>query len=478
MHLTQEIFDNIDSFMERADYVSKTTDEKDFNRAYSPKYSFFPERMDEEAQGYNALCKASYFEELAAKCICNYNFFKRIFHRKDNSIKPCHVYELAYHSYLHCKLATVYIPLSIVCANIINGVSFNRIPSEELDCDEAIMSEWAISDILFSLDARTACRIISKCNIESSQIAELKKYIIRKDYEGFVSYIIENNVNTFHLQMACTLTKLGKQYEQELNIEDFSVEEWEKSVVEKLENPEIELPTGLATFYTDLLHHPKNLAIENFVSYIFTMEIQRVQLVKHLKYYSTAIDAVVEFDRILEEHPEMDDSRLSYDDLLNNNIYCVRFPMLEDFKQRFVCETNYPPSVGKPKEPKSCYRYNEDKCKWKEDAILHLYNLLVNHGFIEWSEETLYSFMYRMCPEYKPERSDPSPIVWNGKINTLWTVIYHFHGGTIKMDDLTRLFFLKKNGDTFTKNDGGKNSTRSKDPKIMEILQDPMFAKS
>lgn len=478
MQLTPEIFDNIDSFMKRIEYVSKDYNESDFIRSYTPEYRFNHKRLSEDTPGYSEFCMTEYFEEIAANCICNYNFYKRIFDYKYSFIKPCHIYELTYYLYIHYRLEAVYKPLEIASAKIINGVSLSRIPSEELDCDECVMSEWAIADILFSINARTACHIISKCDIESSQVAELKKYIIRKDYEGFVSYIIENNVNTFHLQMACALILLGKRYEQESNIEDYSPEEMEKSIAEVLENPEIELPTGLSNFYTTLLHHPENLAIENLVSYMSTFAIQMVQMVKYLKHYSTAIDAVVEFDKILQEHTEMDDSRLSYDDLLNNNIYCVRFPILEDFKQRFVCETKYPPSVGKSKEPKSCYRYNEDKCKWEEDAILHLYHLLVDYEFLEWSEETLYSFMYRMCPEYKPERSDPSPIVWNGDISTLWTLVYHFHGESIKMDNLTRLFFLKKNGDMFTKNDGGKNSTRSKDSKIMEILQDPMFAKS
>lgn len=478
MQLTPEVFDNIDSFMERADYVSKTTDEKDFNRAYSPKYSFFPERMDEEAPGYNALCKASYFEELSAKCICNYNFFKRIFDDKHTSITPYHIYELAYYSYLHWKLAAVYIPLSISSAKIINGVSFSSIPSEELECDETIMSEWSIADILLSIEARTACWIITKSEIDPSHIAELKKYIIRKDNDGFIAYIIENSINTSHLQMACALILLGKRFEQDLDAENLSGNEMEKSINDILENPEIELSIGLSNFYKTVLLQPEKLAMENFVSYVFTLEIRRVRMVQYLKHYSTAIDAVVEFEKILQEYPEMDDTRLGYDDFKNGNVYLVRFPILEDFKQRFVCETSYPPSVGKSKEPKSCYRYNEDKCRWKEDAILYLYHKLVEYGFLEWSEDTLFSFMYRMCPEYKPERSDPSPIVWNGDISTLWTLIYHFHGESSKMDNLTRLFFLKNNGNTFTKYDGGKNSTHSKDLRIMEILQDQMFAKS
>lgn len=478
MHLNSEVFDNIDSFIERVEYVSKNSNENEFIKEYIPDYRFNRERLNEDSPGYLAYCKAEYFEGLAAKCICNYNFYKRIFYHKNIFITPCHLYDLFYVTYNFYRLEAVYKPLAAVSAKIINGVSLSCIPNEEFECDEPIMSEWAIADILFSIDARTACWIITRNDIDSSHIAELKKYIIRKDTEGFIAYIIENAINTFQLQMACALILLGKRFEQDLNAENLSVNEMEKSVKDILEDPEIELPAHLSYFYRSVLQRPENLAMENFVSYLYTFVILSVQLIQYLKHYSTVIEAVVEFDKILQEHPEMDDTRLGYEDFKNGNIYLVRFPILEDFKQRFVCETNYPPSVGKPKEPKSCYRYNEDKCKWKEDAILHLYHLLVNHGFLEWSEDTLFSFMYRMCPEYKPERSGPSPIVWNGDISTLWTLIYHFHGESIKMDNLTRLFFLKNNGNTFTKYDGGKNSTHSKDLRIMEILQDPMFATS
>ena len=478
MHLTPEIFDSIDSFVERVRYVSQDFNENEFIKEYIPDYRFYHESLNEDAPGYSELCEAEFFEELAAKCLCNYNFYTKIVHYKNSIIKPCHIYELAYYAYIHYKLDAVYKPLANVSAKIINGVSFSRIPSEELECSESIMSEWSIADILFSINARTACGIIAKCDIDSSNIAELKKYVIRKDKDGFIAYIIENTINTFRLQMACALILFGKRIEQDLNAENLSVNEMGNSLNEILENPEIELPICLSNFYKTLLHHPENLSIENLISYIFTFEILIVQIVQHLKHFSTAVEAVVEFEEILQEHPEMDDSRLDYDDFKNGLIYNVRFPILEDFKQRFVCDTLYPPSVGKAKEPKSCYRYNEDKCRWKEDSILYLYHRLVEHGFLEWSEETLFSFMYRMCPEYKPQRSDPSPIIWNGDISTLWTLIYHFHGESIKMDNLTRTFFLMQNGSTFSSTAGGKHYTNSKNPQIMEILQDPMFAKS
>ena len=478
MYLNEAVFDNFESFQKRVDYVLMNTDEKDFSSGYVPDYRLYLDTLGEDAPGYDYLAYAAYLEELAAKCLCNYNFYKRIIYYKDSSIRPHHIYDLAYYSYFLYRSDAVYEPLEKIIYEIIKGVSFNRIPDEDLTSNETIMSEWAIADILFSIDARMACAIISKSPIDPVQTAELKKYIIRKDSEGFIAYIIENTINTFHVQIACALIILGDRIKQELTIKNSSDEIVEQSINDILENPEIELSTGYYNFYNTLLHNPEKLSILDIVGFTYTSELLRVQIVKHLKYYSTNIEAVNEFEKILQEHPELDTLSLDDEDIKQGLIYQIKFPILEDFKRRFVNETSYPPSVGKAKEPKSCYRYNEDKCEWKEDAILYLYHRLVNHGFIEWSEETLYSFMYRMCPEYKPERADPSPIVWNGDISTLWTLIYYFHGESIKMDNLTRLFFRKQNGSTFSKNDGGKNSTHSKDKQIMEILQDPMFAKS
>lgn len=332
MHLNSEVFDNIDSFIERVEYVSKNSNENEFIKKYIPDYRFNHERLNEDSPGYIAYCKAEYFEKLAAKCICNYNYYKKIFYHKNIFITPCHLYDLAYYTYHFYKLEAVYEPLAAVSAKVINGVSFSSIPSEELECDEPIMSEWAIAEILLSIEARTACWIITKSDIDSSHIAELKKYIIRKDNNGFIAYIIENTINTSHLQMACALILLGKRFEQDLDAENLSVNEMEKSINEILENPEIELSIGLSNFYKAVLHQPEKLAMENFVSYIFTLVILSVQLVQYLKHYSTAIEAVVEFDKILQEHPEMDDTRLGYDDFKNGNIYLVRFPILEDFK--------------------------------------------------------------------------------------------------------------------------------------------------
>lgn len=478
MYLNEAVFDNLESFMKRVAYVSDNTDVNEFTGNYAPDYRFNSDVLNYDAPGYNALTYAECFEELAAKCLCNYNFFKRIFYHSDIIIKPCHLYDLGYYFYLLYKTEAVYEPLSIASANIIKSISFRRIPSEEFDCKESFLSEWGIADIMISIDARISCGIISKLAIDSSHIAELKKFIIRKDKDGFITYIIDNAIDTSVLQMACALIILGNRYKLESKVESLSIEETENMISKTMENPDIELSPGLFSFYHSLLYNPNRIPIENLVSYIHSFEVLKVQMIQHLKHYSSNLDAVNEFEIILQEHPEMNDVRIGYDDVANGILLNIRVPLFEDFKRRFVCETSYPPSVGKAKEPKSCYRYNQKQCRWKEDSIFYLYQRLVDFGFLKWDEETLYSFMYRMCPDYKPEKTDPSPIVWNGDISTLWTLIYHFHGESIKMDNLTRLFFLKKNGAIFNKNDGGKNSTHSKDKQIMEILQDPMFAKS
>lgn len=477
MHLSEQVFDNLEDFKERVEYVARDTDENDFIGAYTPDYSFYSDRLVEDAPGYTALVNAEWFENIAARCICNYKFFDRIFHHKSISILPCHIYELGYWYYLMYKGESVYLPLNKVASDILKGISFSRIPTEELDDNAQFLSEWAMADILLSMDARMACGVISKLGIEASHKAELKKYIMRKDRDNFIAYIIENTIETSMLQIACAIIILRQQFELVGNANYLHREETEQLIKGILENPDYELPSGIFNFYQCGLNNPDKISIENLVSYTHTFEVMKVQMIQQIKHYSTNIEAVNEFEKILREHPEMDDTRIEYEDMANGILLNPRFAIFEDFKERFVSETPYPPSVGKGKGEKSCYCYNLPTSKWKEETIFYLYQVLVDKGFLAWDEETLFSFMYRMCRDYRPERYNPSPIVWNGKINTLWTIIYHFYGETSKMDNLTRLFFLKKDGSPFSERDGGKNSTNSKDQRIKEILQDPAFAK-
>ncbi len=478
MDLSEQVFDNLEAFKERVEYVARDTDENDFIGAYTPDYSFYSERLVEDALGYTALVNAEWFENIAARCICNYKFFDRIFHHKSISILPCHIYELGYWYYLMYKGEAVYLPLNKIASDILKGISFSRIPSEELTDNAQFLSEWAIADVLFSIDAKMACGVISKLVIDPVHQAELKKYIIRKDRDNFIAYIIDNAIDTSVLQIACATIILQQQFELVGQANHISSERKEHLIKGILENPDYELPSGIFNLYQYSLNNPGKLSIENLVSYVHTSEVLKVQMLQQIKHYSTNIDAINELENILQDHPEMDDNRIEYEDVAGGLLLNPRFPILEDFKKRFVCETPYPPSTGKEKGEKSCYCYNLPTSKWKEETIFYLYQVLVDKGFLAWDDETLFSFMYRMCRDYKPERSDPSPIVWNGKINTLWTIIYHFYGETTKMDNLTRLFFLKKDGATFSERDGGKNSTNSKDQQIKEILQDPAFAKS
>lgn len=475
MHLSEKVFENLEGFMKRVEYVLNDTDDNDFIGAYTPYYSFNSNNLDKDAPGFGYLCCAENLENIAARCLCRYTFFKRVFKYKGAVLKPCEVYELGYWFFIHYKLEAVYEPLSTVITNIVKGISFTRIQDEEFGEDMHFLSEWAIADNIFSIDARNACGIISKLSIDATHIAELKKFIIRGDKDSFISYLIENRVNTSMLQVACALIMLGQQFEVESHAKNLESEELEKVVSETMENPELELSPTIFKFYHSCLYNLDELSYENVVSYIYTSEILKVQMIQHLKHFSTNVVAVNEFEKILREHPELDNISIAPEDMEDGVLINPRFPIFEDFKERYVSETPYPPSVGIEKGEKSCYCYNLPTSRWKEETIFYLYQVLVDKGFLAWDEETLFSFMYRMCRDYKPERSDPSPIVWNGKINTLWTIIYHFYGEKTKMDNLTRSFFLKQDGSSLGKNDGGKNSTHSRDPRIKELLQDPMF---
>lgn len=172
MHLSEQVFDNLEAFKERVEYVARDTDENDFIGAYTPDYSFYSDRLVEDAPGYNALVNAEWFENIAARCICNYKFFDRIFHHKSITILPCHIYELGYWYYLMYKSESVYLPFNRVASDILKGISFSRIPTDELDDNAQFLSEWAIADILLSIDARMACDVISRLGIEASHKAE------------------------------------------------------------------------------------------------------------------------------------------------------------------------------------------------------------------------------------------------------------------------------------------------------------------
>ena len=142
---------------------------------------------------------------------------------------------------------------------------------------------------------------------------------------------------------------------------------------------------------------------------------------------------------------------------------------MELFKDKFITELVIPENIKRKKSKNEYFCYVAKGGKMNEERCRRLYRALVDKSLLKWDEETYFSFMYRMCPDYAPQRDDPSSISWQGQSRELFSLIWEYYEGTTKIWEKTKNFFHDINGIP-PKINGAKNQAISPSTRMQGIF--------
>lgn len=473
MVMRKDIFVDLEKFIDRINYIDGEFESEDFSGNYVPDFKFNYEEDDNSLPENEWLYLIKKIEYVAAKCIQKRKYATRLFDEKYNKITPAELYELGYFSYMKILNKSINHPLGEISVSIIKGVSLNRFmeienvrKQEEINSSD--YSEWNVAEVLFDVEPRIACDIITHLKIRNDHKKELKKWIIRRNPDSFIEYLIENGIDASEFENACCLLDNKKLVTNMQSAE--SIDFYKRNV---LEDDSLNMGEEDRNTLHNIIYHPYSIPMNIMVNVMYTNIIRNLYSIFPLSQICNNNSAIAELEDFIESHPDILKDLEDFANSGNLEFASTTIPVLEEFKSKFVSDTQLPPSIGRNKEKEDCFDWNnQEKSGWTFNVIYYLYSLLVEQGFLEWSEEIAFSFLYRMCPSYQPENSDVKPIVWLGDTSTLWTMVFHFYGGTSKMDKLTRTFFIKPDGTQFK---GGKNSSACKDKKLEPDTLRPPF---
>lgn len=461
------------SFFERCDYILKQ-----MLGNGEIKKEELPFSIAQRIRDYGELEKVCIVEYTAKICLQNYEYYRRIFNAVHTSFLPSNLYDFGYLLYFLDK-SQIYRPVIEAAYKIFRSISLKRFNKEDFEKMRYAFysfSEYDIAELLITCDRDTAFWVISLLDVDPIFVGKLKKALKNQCQEALVELLIENEVDCSILHNACGLLKMQQICSLLLDY-DYLNDHTDDYIERIIGDSSKKLPPSTHSLIVQTGSNMFSLPFDFLVSQMYSYLLWIVATTDEIKHLSIDYKAVAEYNAIMEKHRNFrEKSQQVYDKAISYEIDdFIRIrdtrPILEEFKSRFIEIPKLPQSVGKAKDKYKAYNII-GKC-WQISDIYYLYECLAASGFLVLDEETAFSFVYRMCPLYQPERDNPSKIVWLGSQSELWSMVRHFHPEGFKIDKLTLDFFVRPDGSPFR--NGGKNSSNVKKGKMPDILQNPRF---
>ena len=439
-------------------------------------------RMDHPDKYINLLFE--YFQKLGILLIEYPEQKERVFINR-YVINPCDLYQYAYTIYLSTFVKHPgLIELFFSASNMVDSISIQHIINSPFISLDDSPSEDEIFDYLSELPISSAVNILSRMDVEDSVIQSLKKAIISKDTDEFVSLCILNDI-TFNsianILLSCWLVKtmkssLGLFNEavngKELGSLDISVS--------KLNDPEAmrclnAMSIGEGSLVSYILRQPTELVINQMWRTIY----YAIVIGEATKNLCPDPELIERFDNVINRYSLYRHISKTYTiediETINNRNFTI--PVFEAFRQRYISDLKIPESTGV--EKRKAEYYDGNIRTWRVDIMLQLYRMLVAEGLLCWDEKTYYSFMYRMSQSYKPADTTTElylrPIAWGGKVRELVSLIHHFHDGDSRIWNKGSHFFCDMEGTPIKLGRGCLNQAKSLTPRMDKILNNRLF---
>lgn len=339
---------------------------------------------------------------------------------------------------------------------------------EEEDEEEETISDWTFFEQLQEMSPKEITLILEMLKTDRETKSILRKYTFKKEADNFINLISTQSINYNKAALATSQwhrvnlikTFFSKLSKENIDFSDFK-EMFKLILNEKfflIKKKAYEMINKLFMISINPPKYIKNHSIDHHSSFVkYNLGIKNLILLhRETSHICTNFEAVQQVNILIStwEYTKSLEKNMLYGDIALTDTYDCK--ALEMFKNKFIRELNIPESVGRAKDEKYYYCKSAKKEELSEEKYFNLYKALANEGLLKWDEEVAFSFLYRMCENYKPQRNDPSQIIWQGDTRELISLIWKYHEDTTRIWAKTKKFFLDSEGQV-PKTNGAKN---------------------
>lgn len=342
------------------------------------------------------------------------------------------------------------------------------------DTSSCKISEIVFFEQLSECSLKELSLVFSYIDTDSSTLTELKKSMLKKDVDNFVTILMTSNID--YQQAAYSLAF----WKQSLVLKDMLGHVKDKVVnTEEMKNLFFEFrKNGLlnskhASEHAEIVYaieHPEDPNID-WEHWMYNEQKGQICFpLIHCICCSASLNLkeVAQMEHFLNEKTE---SLEIFTDFLKQGVSLDEYvpkPIHEFaiFKEEFLSRLTLPKAVK-----------NKTKKEYLESVILHdknfctkLYYALTNEGYLSYDDDVLYSFVSRMSYDYIGEK-EPNQIVWYGEARDLYYFINWFAGDHVyKKWEKTAKYYALANGKTI-KTNGVTNQAKTSSQRMDAFMK-------
>lgn len=393
--------------------------------------------------------------------------FKDLSHREFYDIAYC--YEYIYCAYLFSN------EINLFC-NVMKKLSLEKIIASAPEAKTSI-SEESFYDLLEEMPENDSSQIIEFIAVNRKIKTDLKKCISQKDRNNF-KICIQSHYIEYDSAAA-----VAKAWHNAIQMRKLIVLQSNDGCDKRLQDATNSILEDKNILFDQkrteqmlICCEDENTWIENMDGHYMYMQCHfflafAVHTFNTLSHLGTDINSIRQFAKCISESKYLKDLE---NRILNEGLdpfeYKEECRILEIFRRKFLERPKIPSSIAdKKKDHNAYFTYSGGKKGLSEDECFRLYQALTEKKLLQWNDETYFSFLYRMCPSYTPERDNPSPIIWQGTTAELFNLIWGCYRETTKIWKKTEAFFILPDNKKLNVN-GAKNHIKSGNPIIRNIL--------
>ena len=467
-----EVFKNIiNPFLEIIKKIPRDDKLENINNRYSDILNYDFPTNDSELNYY----KAMYLIYIAEFTIEYKNYFSSSFHK----INHIHFYNLAYCFAVISILSDDSLSELVSAVNFeMANISFQKLKNDkDLIEDMANISEHEFYEIIKDLSLNEICDIIEIINAERETKTQLKLYVINKQEDEFIMFLLKNNII---YDKAASYAQLWTSIKSEVQLSN--------KIINKIDTENLEFDDLKEECYNfkAYISNNSNYTNETFINDSIKL-IEKIELLNDeislevfpslYTHYYQSIAVLISNHKILGKHCCNMKCYFEIQDIIDNNSLLksieetllnnecdytkihAYITTLNKFKELYLNNLIIPANNFK----KRGIRKNENdyfigKNIESYDSMYLLYKTLTKYDYLDWNNNTCTTFLYRMTPEYIPENITPIIIIWKGEPKDLISLIWHFHEGCSKVWKKLETFFHLQYGQKIKIN-GAKNQT-------------------
>ncbi|MDE7436858.1 MAG: hypothetical protein K2M93_00075 [Muribaculaceae bacterium] len=467
-------------WIERGNYV---IDSSTYDSSVLHKYKFveIPQTDDDN------ISAITYIQNVIALCN-NYPEIKTRIFNAQSKINCEQVYQYAYFLAVHDLFEYIEkIGLLKACADIVKSITPDSLIGYSLFADVELpkLTEHDVFEVLRYIPMPTMLTLVNCISATQEIHMQVKECILKADEETFINLIVSNRISFDPIIADCNSLILLSSIKESL--------EWMENITEGnigktfiFKTPIIKNDVSIKRLETSL-EQGEEATVDYYLS--LAQNEQYGSLLTHISFLITKItllstvcpnyELTKNFNNLIAQEEFLKEIQEKYGSI--DKIECIHhdnfnLPILEEFKHNFIIDLPLPPSCGKKKDIRECFSGNTIR---HEVDMTKLYRSLTNADFLNWDEDTCFSFMYRTCTDYRPSEEDADKmlksIVWKGEVRDLLAMVYHLFFGDKQLWKKCKKFFLNPQGNPLKIPSGCINMAKAPTDKMENILKDKSF---